>query len=140
VIAREPGYSLIELVGVLAILGILAAVGLSRFVGTETFAARGFFDEAANFLRYAQKQAIARHGAVTVQVSGNSLTLQGAPGPAGETPYQIAAPDGVALTASVASLGFDALGRPSTAAVFNFTEQDGLVRPLTVHAETGYVQ
>lgn len=138
--ARESGYSLIELVGVLAILGILAAVGLSRFAAPETFAARGFFDEAANFLRYAQKQAIARHGVVTVQVAGNGLTLQGAPGPAGETPYQITAPGGVALAATVANLSFDAQGRPSSAAVFTFTEQDGLVRTLTVHAETGYVQ
>ncbi|MEW5893243.1 MAG: GspH/FimT family pseudopilin [Pseudomonadota bacterium] len=137
---REPGYSLIELVGVLAILGILAALGLSRFADTETFAARGFYDEAANFLRYAQKQAIARHGTVSVQVAGNGLILQGAPGPAGETPYQITAPGGVALTASVASLSFDALGRPSSAAVFTFTEQSGPVRTLTVHAETGYVQ
>ncbi|TCS71887.1 MSHA pilin protein MshC [Sulfuritortus calidifontis] len=137
---RESGYSLIELVGVLALLGILAAVGLSRFTSTETFAARGFYDEAANFLRYAQKQAIARHGAVAVQLIGNGLSLQGAPGPAGEAPYQIAAPGGVSLAATVSSLSFDALGRPSTAAVFTFTEQDGLVRSLTVHAETGYVQ
>ncbi len=86
------GFTLVELVTLIAVLGILAAVAAPRFFDGGAFAGRGFFDQAAAFLRYAQKQAVARHDEVFVQLNGNALTLcqasgipcaAGVPGPDG---------------------------------------------------------
>ncbi len=148
-IATERGYSLIEVIGVLAILGILAALGLGRFGASETFAARGFSDQAAALVRYGQKLAIARHGNVFVAQQVDRLQLclsagipcpagQGAPGPAGERPFEVAAPADVLVAATTANFSFDANGRPSAATVFTFTDSGGATT-LTVEAETGYV-
>lgn len=142
------GFTLVELIGVIAIAGILAAVAAPRFFNAATFSSRGYFDAASGFLRYAQKLAIARHGNVAVLVSASGLTLcrvatapcpaaDQIPGPDGSTPFQALVPNGVSLAGSVASFSFDAQGRPSAAAVLTITGDT--VRTLGVEAETGYV-
>ncbi|MDP2787775.1 MAG: type II secretion system protein [Pseudomonadota bacterium] len=142
------GFTLVELIGVIAIAGILAAVAAPRFFNTATFASRGYFDAAAGFLRYAQKLAIARHGNVAVLVNTSGLTLCSVTtspcpvasqilGPDGNTPFQALVPNGVSLAGSVASFSFDAQGRPNTAAILTITGDQ--TRTLTVEAETGYV-
>jgi MSHA pilin protein MshC len=142
------GFTLVELIGVIAIAGILAAVAAPRFFNSATFASRGYFDAAAGFLRYAQKLAIARHGNVAVLVDAAGLTLCGAavtpcsaanqiPGPDGATPFQARVPNGVSLTGNIASLSFDAQGRPNTS--LSLTISGDQTRTLTVEAETGYV-
>jgi len=142
------GFTLVELIGVIAIAGILAAVAAPRFFNTATFASRGYFDAAAGFFRYAQKLAIARHGSVTVLVSADGLTLcrsatapcpaaDQIPGPDGSQPFQVLVPNGVSLTASIASVSFDAQGRPNSAA--SLTIGGDQTRTLTVETETGYV-
>lgn len=148
-IASERGFSLIEVVAVLVILAILTALGLGRFGTTQTFEARGFVDQAAALVRYGQKLAIGRHTAIYVAVQADRLQLcraagtpcpggLGAPGPAGETPFEAAAPEGLSISASVANFSFDANGRPSQPSILTFTGPD-LVSNLTVEAETGYV-
>lgn len=142
------GFTLVELIGVIAIAGILAAVAAPRFFNTNTFASRGYFDAAAGFLRYAQKLAIARHGGVSVLVAANGLTLcrvttspcpsaSQIPGPDGNTPYQLSLPNGVSQTGSISSISFDAQGRPNVGASLSITGDQ--TRTLTVEAETGYV-
>ncbi len=146
--ARASGFTLVELVGIIAIAGILAAVAAPRFFDTATFLSRGYFDAAAGFLRYAQKLAIARHGGVSVLVDSDGLNLCGVattpcptanllPGPDGSQPFRISVPSGVSQSGSVSSLGFDALGRPDRGLVLSITGDR--TRTLTLEAETGYV-
>ncbi|MBU1666551.1 MAG: hypothetical protein KKG92_14305, partial [Gammaproteobacteria bacterium] len=59
------------------------------------------------------------------------------PGPQGDTPYRIDAPNGVTLAASATNFSFDAQGRPSAGITLTITGDT--VRTLTVEAETGYV-
>ena len=145
---RTAGFTLVELVAIISILGILMAVAAPRFFGANTFAGRGFQDDAAAFLRYAQKRAIARRANVAVTVEASGLTLCATagpacavadqlPGPDGQAPFQSLTPNGVTLAGSRSSVLFDAQGRPDAALTLTLTA-DG-VRTLTVETETGYV-
>jgi MSHA pilin protein MshC len=138
----------VELVSIIVLVGILAAIAAPRFFNAATFASRGYADQAAAFLRYAQKLAVARRSDVTVQVAGSGLSLCRTavnpcadanpwPGPQGETPYRADLPNGVTQSGTAASFNFDAQGRPSTGLTLTITGDT--VRTLTVEAETGYV-
>jgi MSHA pilin protein MshC len=142
------GFTLVELVAMILIVGILAAIAGPRFFTASTFAARGYADNAAALLRYAQKLAIARHTNITAQIaaSGVSLCATAAnpctdtnpwPGPQGEAPYRLDVPNGVSLAASAASVRFDAQGRPNAGLTLTITGDSA--RTLTLEAETGYV-
>ncbi len=141
------GFTMVELVSVIVIAGILAAIAGPRFFTASTYAARGYADAAAGFLRYAQKLAIARHTSVTVQIAGDGLSLCASasnpcadthpwPGPQGDTPYRVDVPSGVTLAGSAASVGFDDQGRSGGVTL---TITGDTTRTLTVEAETGYV-
>jgi len=143
---RPDGFTLVELVGVIVIAGIVLAVAVPRFFSAHTFASRGYADTASAFLRYSQKLAIARHATLHVHISSSGLTLCAAaaspcaslvPGPDGQTPFQALVPNDVSLNGSIASLSFDAQGRPGSAATLTITGDS--TRTLTVEAETGYV-
>lgn len=144
--ARSTGFTLVELVAVISIMGILMAVAAPRFFSANTFASRGFRDDAAAFLRYAQKRAIALRGNVAVTVEASGLTLCNAagapcpvalPGPDGQTPYRSLTPNAVTLASSRTSLLFDAQGRPDAALTLTITGD--MAHTVTVEAETGYV-
>lgn len=66
---RQPGFSLIELVAVIAIIGALAVFAAPRLNigGFERFA---FREEVLSALRYAQKTAIASGCDVAVELDG----------------------------------------------------------------------
>jgi MSHA pilin protein MshC len=53
------GYTLIELVTVITILAVIAAIIGPRFFDTRVFSERGYADEVATAMRYAQKIAVA---------------------------------------------------------------------------------
>jgi len=140
------GFTLVELIGVIAIAGILLAVAVPRFFNANTFEARGYEDGARAFIRYAQKLAIARHGSVYVHVTSTGLTLcatqstpcsSGLPGPDGDNPFEIDLPSQVTQSPAAAVLGFDAQGRPDAGLAITITGEQA--RVLTVEAETGYV-
>lgn len=156
--APQAGFTLIELIMVMVLMGILATVALPRF-NFSGFDEVGFRDKTRATLEFARKSAVAQRRIACVTLAGNNLTLTidnitpetagagACPRPlplptsdaaCGGAANAICAPNGVAL-AGPAALSFDALGRPSAAAVYTIT--GGTVAyPITVEAETGYVR
>ena len=66
---RHAGFTLIELITCMVILGILAATVGPRLLDNRAVHARGFADDLANSLRYAQRIAIASNCEVQVTVT-----------------------------------------------------------------------
>ncbi|GAB3451972.1 hypothetical protein GCM10027321_00090 [Massilia terrae] len=156
---------MVELIVVLILIGILGALGAARFFDKGTFDAAAFSSRAAAALRFAQKEAIAQNRPVTAFLDAAGINLCFAnisPCPAGQqvaapfsvgtgsyctssTWYCISRPTAVNYSATVASITFDALGRPSAGgavmgAVATLTITEGSASNLiTVEPETGYV-
>lgn len=76
------GYTIVELVTVIVILAIVAAIAGPRFFGTRAFTERGYADEVASSLRYAQKIAVASGCNVrfAITAAGYNATQQAASG------------------------------------------------------------
>lgn len=137
---------MVELILVMVIIGILAAVAIPRLVGKNSFDTRGFTDQLAATVRFAQKLAIAQRTPVFVRLTASDATLcydagctSFAPGPGGETPYTVTAPNGVAITPP-AVLQFDASGGTSTlVAQLDIQVSGAGAYHVLVERETGYV-
>jgi MSHA pilin protein MshC len=148
--SRPSGFTLIELITCMVILGILAAIAGPRFVNNGTAHARGFADDLANSLRYAQRIAIASNCEVRVRVTAAGYRgLQRAPAagtcdPVGVwnqpvlridgTPLAAVAPAGVNLNPNRTIL-FGTDGRPASGA----TNINVGTRIVTVDGTTGRV-
>src|SRR6185436_6237639 len=61
---------------VISVVGILAAITVPRFVARDGFASRGFFDEATEAVRYAQKIAVAWRRDVYVCVTASPARVR----------------------------------------------------------------
>lgn len=140
------GFTMVELVLVLVVAGILAAVAVPRMVGRTGFDTRGFADQLAATVRFAQKLAISQRRDVFVSLTANNATLcydaacaTPAPGPGGEKPYTVNAPNGVAVASPVAVLTFDRGGRPNIAAQLAIQVTGSGTHTIRVEQETGYV-
>jgi MSHA pilin protein MshC len=74
------GYTIIELVVVITILGVITAIAGPRFFDTGRFNQRGYVDEVASAIRYAQKVAVGSGCSVqlTINTSGYSAMQQAA--------------------------------------------------------------
>lgn len=151
-VKTHRGFTLVELVAVIAIVGVIAMVAAPRFFDINAYDNRGFRDQVVSTLRYAQKAAIAQRRFICVAIAGNALTLTYdtiPPGAAhaaascpgnpltnpsnGSTPYVVSASAGVTVTA--ATFNFDALGRPNAPQSITVSGS----APIKVEAETGYV-
>jgi prepilin-type N-terminal cleavage/methylation domain-containing protein len=105
---RERGFTLVELVASLVIIAILAAVTAPRFFDNRPYAARGFADEVADSLRYAQMIARATSCETRFVVDGTGAyaVFQRNSGggascnPAGAWNSPVLRPDGTLLTGS----------------------------------------
>ncbi|MCC7484197.1 MAG: type II secretion system protein [Burkholderiales bacterium] len=152
--ARGRGFTMTELVVVIALVGLIAAIIGPRFVGRDTFASRAFFDEATQIVRYAQKISVAWRRPVFVCVTPAAISAGLAAGcpaplihPGTGAPLAVSAPGGVTLAG--ASFSFTAPtptqagGQPSTGAqvviTLNSTIAGDPARAIVIERETGYV-
>jgi MSHA pilin protein MshC len=77
----QLGFTLVELVTVIAIMGVLVAFAAPRFVSQRPFADRGYADELAAALRNAQKIAVGSGCWVSVDVTPASYQALQRPDP-----------------------------------------------------------
>jgi MSHA pilin protein MshC len=147
------GFTLTELITVVVILSILAAMAAPRFFDRGVFEERGFYEEVASALRYAQKIAVGSGCPVRVSITagGYDLKQQAAVAnrcnPADNTwPVQVLLPDGQAAAGSTPAgitLGpvriyeVDGLGQTDLGGVDLIVTVGALT--MTVQAESGYV-
>jgi len=71
----NAGFTVVELVLVIVILTVLASVAGPRFFGSTEFSERGYRDELAITLRYAQKVAVASGCPVRFSLSAAGYAL-----------------------------------------------------------------
>jgi prepilin-type N-terminal cleavage/methylation domain-containing protein len=151
--ASAGGYTLVELVVVMAVAGVLAAYIAPRFWNQQTFSDRGYVDELAAALRSTQKAAVitgcpaqlslAASSYVATQQAASANTCNPADaswstpllGPDG-SPIQDSAP--ASTTASPAgTFQFDTQGRLSSSPASTITVG---THTITIDAGSGLVQ
>ncbi len=102
--SRALGFTLLELVAVMVIVGILSAAVLPRLMDDPDFEQRGYIDEIASSLRYAQRIAIASGCDVsfTIDAAGYSASqrssLDNCKSNSGSWTTQVQRADGSALS------------------------------------------
>lgn len=159
--ASSTGFTLIELVVVMTIAAILAVVAAPKFFDQNVFTQRGYADELAAALRYAQKAAVntgcpARINLTATTYAGQQQSATGNTCNTASVTWTtpILRPDGSALSGTAPSntspaagaLGnytFDGTGKatslPATSIAISNT-QTAQVRTITIDALTGYIQ
>jgi MSHA pilin protein MshC len=149
----SAGYSLVELIVVLLVIGVMAATIAPRFWTQSTFDQRGYADELAGALRFAQKAAVISgcHARLTLAagsyVASQQAALGNACNPADATwSTTVLGPDGAAISNSAPS------GTTATpTGVYEFDGQGRLVaspgttitvgaRSISIDANTGFLQ
>ena len=148
---HRAGFTLIELVVVLAIIGIIAVAALPRLLDQQIFESRGFSDQTLAALRYAQKSAISQRRNVCVAFGLTSITLSIASlpnsstcdtnlanlgTPSGSPTYQVNAKNGVAFVAIPTNFQFNSLGQASIGQTLSVV---GATGTITIEQDTGYV-
>jgi MSHA pilin protein MshC len=147
----QRGFTLVELVAVMTLAGILSALAAVKMLDRAAIDARGFADQLASTLQFAQKAAVAQRRLVYVNIDTGPrrvrACLDAAPScaqplaaPAGGA-LDVTAASGVTLASAVAQFSFDGLGRPSFAAGLTLTASGGGdAFNVTIEPDTGYVR
>jgi MSHA pilin protein MshC len=151
--ASSAGYTLVELVVVMAIAGVLAAYIAPRFWTQQTFSDRGYADELAAALRFAQKAAVITGcpARLTLAASSYAAAQQA---PAGNTCNTADATWSTALVGADGAVIQNSAPSGSSASptgVFQFDTQGRLAsgpattisvgtRTITIVAATGLIQ
>ena len=147
------GFTLVELVSVIAVTSIIFAVASPRFANGDIFETRGDAGLLSSTLRYAQKTAIAQRRNVyvihnnavpdTVSLCFDTACNQAVINPETTAAYVFTSSKNVDITSDNASLGFDSLGRavPNSTVNYQATNRKNNAQSVTVtvEADTGYI-
>jgi MSHA pilin protein MshC len=145
------GFTLVELVLIIVALGILSFFAGARLNDRDQANARGFAEQVASTLRFAQKAAIAQRRNVYVNIDSSARRVRACLDAATTCVTPLASPgggslditgaSGVTLTSGSTQFSFDALGRPSFATNLTVTTSaNGLTFSVIVEMESGYVR
>jgi MSHA pilin protein MshC len=156
---QSSGFTLVELVVVIALMAIMVGVASPRFANGDIFETRGDAGLLSSTLRYAQKTAIAQRRQVFVitdtasQPQTVKLCFVGDPNcpqaqavinPETDEPYVMTLSKNVSVNPSNNNLGFNGLGQavPNVAANYVLTNQKNNAQTFTVNieADTGYIR
>ena len=152
--ADASGFSLIELVMVMAITGVLSVLAVPRFFQASDLEARGFLDESLGAIRFAQKRAVSTGCDIRVALDGSTLELRARSGcgtggfdrevahPARAGAFTSPVPGSVAVAGSL-DIYFDRIGRPRAAAgtlLSTITAIEVGGQTLQIHPETGFAR
>lgn len=147
------GFTLVELVVVIAVMGVMVAIATPRFTNGDIFETRGDAGLLSSTLRYAQKTAIAQRKNVyvlhtnavpdVVRLCFDTACNQAVISPETAAAYVFTSARNVDISATNTSLGFDALGRavPNAASSYTVTNRKNNNQSVTIsiEANTGYI-
>lgn len=147
------GFTLVELVVVIAVLSVVAVIAMPRFANGDIFETRGDAGLLSSTLRYAQKTAIAQRRNVyvihnnvvpdTVSLCFDTACNQAVINPETAAAYVFTSSKNVDITSDNPSLGFDSLGRdiPNSTLNYKATNKKNNAQwvTVTVEIDTGYI-
>lgn len=146
----ERGFTLVELIIVVLLIGILSFSAVGRLSDRGEADTRGFAEQVASTLRFAQKAAVAQRRLVYVNFADGRVRACLDAGPACAQPLaapwggalEVAAPARVTLVAGAAQFSYDGLGRPSidTSLAIQALSPGGTAFALVVERDSGYVR
>jgi MSHA pilin protein MshC len=136
---------------VIALAGILSFVAATRLSDRAAADARGFAEQVASTVRFAQKAAVAQRRSVYVNIDVGARRVYACLDAATPCVQPLAAPQGgnldvtgpstITFSGSTAQFAFDAFGRPSFGTALTLTATSGAQQfAVTVEPETGYVR
>jgi MSHA pilin protein MshC len=155
----SSGFTLVELVVVIALMGIMVAIAAPRFANGDIFETRGDAGLLSSTLRYAQKTAVAQRRQVfaitdvVAQPSTVRLCFTNDPNcPLAQTvvnpetggAYVMTFSRNVRVTPPNNFLGFEPSGQalPNDAATYTVTNRKNAVQAVAINIEanTGYIR
>ncbi|AFU98051.1 type II secretion system protein [Simiduia agarivorans] len=130
------GFTLVELIAVLALVGVLSTVAFTRFNAGYESQVQQSRDQLVAALFFAQQLAMDRSGNVQLVTSSNqfTVTLDGVDARSGGYAFPVNLPAGISLTP--ASFSYNRLGETSAAALV-LSHSDGATVTVNVSA-SGY--